>query len=210
MSWTTKNKRDLLVALENHGPNNLEEIQKYLPEKSIMEIRYTIEKYKKLGYSHAQNVDNVKTEESPLNQWIKLLKRLYLNSHGINDLIPRILKYIALFEKHTDGAGINLRECYLALSELSKGESIKILDPYTSHFLYGCLTQLAEAIRKQDNEAMVDFIRNIEEFEGIMKSQMVKSYSKKKTESFDVNPLKVPANLLIMKDEFSEEASEEA
>ncbi|KAK9874886.1 hypothetical protein WA026_005698 [Henosepilachna vigintioctopunctata] len=205
VSWSVEDKRDLLLALETHGPNNLEEIHKYLPEKSIMEIRFTIEKYKKLGFSRAKAFDSCKLEESSLNQWIKLLKRLSVNTQGVDDLVPRILKYIAYFEDHTSGAGINLRECYLALSELCRGEAIKILDPYTAHFLYGCLTQLAEAVKTQNNEAMINFIKNIEEFEEIHRSQLVKSYSKKKVGSFDINPLNVPPELLKMKDEFSQQ-----
>ncbi|XP_044756463.1 uncharacterized protein LOC123315008 isoform X2 [Coccinella septempunctata] len=195
MPWTEDEKKDLLVALERHGPNNLEEIQKYLPLKSVTEIRSTIQKYKQMAVSKGKVSKASKGDDTPLNQWIEVMKTLQTNSQDVDDLYARLFKYIALFEDHTEDGAVNLRDCYLAISELMKGESIKFLDPHTTRFLNKCLTDLANMIDSNDNTSMINFVKSIENLNDLNVANSVKSYSKKKNDVPN-NPLRVPESLL--------------
>lgn len=199
MSWTRGEKRDLLVALENYGPTNLEEIQKYLPAKSVLEIRHKIREYKALAQTNAQKSETGEAEESALDKWIKLVKTSQ-SSQSIDNLYSRIFKYISLFENHATGTSVNMRECYYIISELMKGESIKKLDPYTSDFLHECLTALANKINSSDNTKMIDFVKSLEDLDHIARANSVKSYSKKTNMSL-INPLRVPEALLTLKND---------
>lgn len=109
MSWNETDKKALLVALEAHGPSNIEDLQKYLPDKSATEIRGMIQHYKQMAVNKVQLAQSNNGNTPPLNQWIQVLKCLQSNSHDIQDLYPRLFKYIALFEDHSEDAGVDLK-----------------------------------------------------------------------------------------------------
>lgn len=104
-----KEKKKLLIALRTHGSSNLELIQKELPDKSISDIRSIIEEYSKMGMKKFIESEVGKCE-GPMKDWIHIINSLYVIQKGsIVDVIPRVLKYIALFENAETEEEINLR-----------------------------------------------------------------------------------------------------
>lgn len=104
------------MALKKYGTNDLTSIQKDLPEKTITEIRFTLEKYAKLASNRSDREEKMREDDSAINQWIKFLKKSNDTKNNRVNMMPRILKYIALFEKRPHDKDVNLR--YLWLNKL--------------------------------------------------------------------------------------------
>lgn len=109
--WTEKEKLQLLLALQKCGSSNLEVLQKEIPHKTVGEIRLEIDKYSALGKAAWQKKEREACGSDPaMQQWVSIIKKLYLLNRGeVTDVIPRVLKYIALFEEGETKGEINLR-----------------------------------------------------------------------------------------------------
>lgn len=106
---TLKEKKQLFAALKTHGSSNLELIQKELPYKSISDIRSIIDEYSKIGMKKFIESE-VGKSEGPMKDWIHIVNSLYvLQKNSVVDIIPRVLKYIALFETGESDEEINFR-----------------------------------------------------------------------------------------------------
>ncbi|RZB39083.1 uncharacterized protein BDFB_010145 [Asbolus verrucosus] len=107
--WSIDDKKKLLMALQKCGTNNIAEVQKLLPDKTITEIRNAFEKYSRLAHDKMNHQEKLREEDSAINQWIKIVKKTQVKSNAVYDVIPRVLKYIALFEKRPHDNDVNLR-----------------------------------------------------------------------------------------------------
>lgn len=98
--WTEGEKQTLLKGLKKYGSQDLENLRKLLPNKSISCIEQMIRKYQTIAELGKKDVN------SPLDIWLR---------SGIfekDDLISDALLFIALFENHPpteETAGIDLR-----------------------------------------------------------------------------------------------------
>ena len=108
-SWTMKDKKKLLMALQQYGPHNIAEVQKLLPDKTITDIRLAFEKYSLLAAEKISQQEQNCDEDSAINQWIKVIKKTQDSHNGVVDILPRVLKYIAFFEKRPNDKDVNLR-----------------------------------------------------------------------------------------------------
>ncbi|CAH0546716.1 unnamed protein product [Brassicogethes aeneus] len=187
--WSEADKRRLLLALKTHGSYNLDLIHKEIPEKSLPEIQNIINKYMTLGKARQNEYSN----PSPLKQWEKLIKQINLrHRYSILDVLPRVLKYIALFEEVTqhEENDINISDCYKVLSDISYGLASKEMDPKTNHFFYECLRRLSVNLKNQDLELYKEYINSLTDFEDLGGNHELE---KKKT---IINPLNIPEQLL--------------
>lgn len=182
--WTQDDKKIFLFALRKHGDSNLFLLQSRLPHKTIVEIRSMIDHYKKLAQIKWLKKEN-KSDE--IRNWIDIIEKINLKKKGcVQDIIPRVLKYIALFEKKNDQSDIDLSAAYCFLSEISYASSTKELSERTGYFVYQCLVRLAENLQQQDIEEILICLKQLENFKEILKQP---------DESM-LNPLGVPENLL--------------
>lgn len=106
--WSNDDKSKLLIGLRSNGTGNLEALQAKIPGKSIAEIRDMIEYYKKVAQTKWLNNESRMSDE--VKKWIDIIEKIRWEHQGsYHDLIPRVLKYIALFEKQSNETDINLR-----------------------------------------------------------------------------------------------------
>ncbi|KAJ8976481.1 hypothetical protein NQ317_013702 [Molorchus minor] len=190
MTWSNEDKKKLLILLRRHGSSNMELIQQNMPHKTITEIRNICDKHSKLALNKWCMEENKNGHENQaVNDWLKVLKQIN-NSHrpSVQDIIPRVLKYIALYENRIEDPQINLSDCYLVLSSLSEGKAPKHLDDATNHFFFECLTKLAEALKYGETESYRSYLKGLKTF-GVMEQ---------KRKSKTLNPLNVPASSLKM------------
>ncbi|XP_063910249.1 uncharacterized protein LOC135127652 isoform X3 [Zophobas morio] len=196
-SWTMKDKKKLLMALQQYGPHNIAEVQKLLPDKTITDIRLAFEKYSLLAAEKISQQEQNCDEDSAINQWIKVIKKTQDSHNGVVDILPRVLKYIAFFEKRPNDKDVNLRDCYIALSQMTSGMASKQLNPKTNQFFFENLSRLALKIKEADTTKRRQFVRNLKDLDHIFKPQIVKTYNRKKKKvSVILNPLNVPEELL--------------
>lgn len=99
------------MALQEHGASNLELIQQRMPHKSISDIRTICHKHSNLALNKWLCEKEGKFEKhDTVKNWLDILKKLNCRKTGqVCDIIPRVLKYIALYEKRTKSIHINLR-----------------------------------------------------------------------------------------------------
>ncbi|XP_015833579.2 uncharacterized protein LOC103312564 [Tribolium castaneum] len=196
-TWSVAEKRKLLLALRECGTNNIAAVQKFLPNKSITEIRLAFEHYAKLAKQRISDEETPKDEDSAINQWIKIIKKSQENSTGVSDIVTRVLKYIALFEKRPNDKDVNLRDCYMALSEMSNSVVITNLNPTTSYFFYENLARLALKIKNSNVDNKRAFVKKMKNLGHGHKPESLKTYSRKKKKvNVILNPLYIPDNLL--------------
>lgn len=217
--WTVADKKKLLIALQKCGTKNISEVHKLLPHKTVTELRDAFETYSRLAVNrNSEASKNPEEEESSLKKWIELVSKVHKEDNNVLDIVPRVLKYIALFEDrdydHTVSLKYNhfffsvfllssfyFRDCYLALSEMCKGQLCTSLNYGSSEFLYDHLQQLALRIKKEDNKDMKSFIQNLNSIGPLLKKEL-KTYGKKKKSNKILNPLKVPDNLNVSRETF--------
>lgn len=100
-TWTQAEKVHLLEALRKYGPSDIEKITGDLPYKSFCDVRTIISKYQTLAVrsltedSSAASTSTTPTG-APIDMWINLMKQILTKDN--NNIISRLLKYIALFE----------------------------------------------------------------------------------------------------------------
>ncbi|XP_018576126.1 uncharacterized protein LOC108914739 [Anoplophora glabripennis] len=196
MSWTTEDKRMLLAILQEYGASDLGLIQQKMPHKSISEIRYICHKHTNLALNKwLHEKDKKYDKNNSVRNWLDILKKFSNKTGPVHDIIPRVLKYIALYEKRTNTTHINLRDCYLVLSDISNGTASKKLDDSSQYFLFQCLIKLAEALRSEGIESYKHYLRSLESFADLFKDDVK---AKCKNSKGVLNPLRVPGDLLKM------------
>ncbi|XP_076251837.1 uncharacterized protein LOC143191051 [Rhynchophorus ferrugineus] len=184
-NWTHKDKSALLMALKTNGDTDLTAIQRVLSHKSITDIRMMIDYYKRRAQTKWLNDKDRKNDE--IKNWIDIFLKIDSQQQGhIHDIIPRVLKYIALFEKNSEESDIKIRELYYFLSEISYGNPTKELPERTEYFLNRCLAHLAENLQKQDIEESKNYLRNLPDL-----NELIKNVDKSQ-----LNPLQIPKHLL--------------
>lgn len=157
-SWTTEDKKKLLELLHKHGCD-YETIQQELRHKSFMEIQSICDKHTLL----ASTASDFKKRENPMmSDWIKILQRMQdAQADPIKNIIPRVLKYIALFEKRTDSSSINLQECYQILSDICNGFEMKDISEGNNFFIYECVKKLAKSLKGPDTGRLGRTLRSV-------------------------------------------------
>ncbi|XP_044270787.1 uncharacterized protein LOC123015233 isoform X2 [Tribolium madens] len=200
-TWSVAEKRKLLRALRECGANNIAAIQKFLPDKTITEIRLAFENYTKLANQRINDEEKLRDEDSAINQWIKIIKKSQENT-AVSDIVSRVLKYVALFEKRPNDIDVNLRDCYLALAEMSNGVVMTDLNSTTSYFFYQNLARLALKIKNSNDHNKRTFVKNMKSLDHTHKPQGVRTYNRKKKKvNVILNPLNIPDSLLKTDDE---------
>ncbi|KAJ8927549.1 hypothetical protein NQ314_019969 [Rhamnusium bicolor] len=171
-AWTVEDKGRLLVLLQQHGASNLDLIQKNMPHKSLPEIRYMCDKHTKLALNEWCCAESKKfRKDETVKSWLHVLKQVNSSRKGsVQDIVSRVLKYIALFEKRRNTTHIDLRDCYLVLSDISNGVAAKKLDESTNYFLFECLTKLAEALKEGETGSYKSHLRSLRNIYDILKS----------------------------------------
>ncbi|XP_030754005.1 uncharacterized protein LOC115880836 [Sitophilus oryzae] len=197
-SWTYEEKKSFLIALRAYGDSDLFKLQSILPNKGITEIRKIIDHYKNKAQLKWLNDENRKNDE--IRNWLDILEKINSKQVGpIHDIIPRVLKYIALFENKSKNSDIKMREVYLYLSEISKigyGSKPKELPERARYLVYKCLHQLAQNLQNQDIEETKLFLKGLEKFDDLVQFRKEAS----------VNSLHVPDYLLqVNKSDFVED-----
>lgn len=195
LTWTEKEKKKLLEALQKHGLCDLQVIAKYVETKSIGECEYAIKLYEQAAIeSLRENSPKDKLREAPIDKWISLMKKVSPDSYSSKD-IATAFKLIAQFEDK-QGSGINLSGCYDFIADLMCGRPPKKLDQETEQFLLLCIVKLSEIVNKQDNTKETNYLSNLK-YEDLVS----KSYGSKASVVSDpaLNILKVPKELLKMK-----------
>ncbi|XP_074040133.1 uncharacterized protein [Leptinotarsa decemlineata] len=200
-AWTVEDKRKLLVALHQHGASNLELIQEHLPNKTISEIELICEEYTQLALRkwHSKRDDR---KDPAIKNWLQVMKRIKISQkNSLHDVVPRLLKYIALFEKRCDLSNINLKDCYLVLSDLSNGKASMKMEECSEYFFYECLTKLAKSMRSEEIRSFKSYLKSLKTLKDLNANRLQGVNSRREC-SIVLNPLGIP-------DEFLEISSSE-
>ncbi|GJQ76914.1 hypothetical protein Trydic_g15115 [Trypoxylus dichotomus] len=197
-TWTQVEKEHLLETLQRHGVNSIEKIAEVIPSKSIFDIRSIISKYQTMAQRslvEKSSTSTTSTSEAPIDMWIELMRQILTKDN--HNILSRVLKYIALFERRTEGS-VNLQDCYTVLSDLTNGNPSKQLEGKTADFFFECLTRLAKSAKESNNAKEIAFLNDLESH----KLTVTKTYRSKNDKNSAVsdanfNPCKVPLNLLM-------------
>lgn len=103
LTWTEEEKKKLLLALQEHGLENLELLAKELG-KPISDIEHAITIYERAA------IKAIKPEPgklAPIDQWLDLFKSLAVNNKDRSKDIITFLKLITFQENRTE-SNVNL------------------------------------------------------------------------------------------------------
>lgn len=136
-----------------------------------------------------------KRKEAHIRRWLQVLKVLKSAQEGqINDVISRVLKYIALFEKRVDSKNVDVSSCYLALHYMLSGLVPEELSKTTDYFVFECLQKLANCLKYGKMRSFKTYLTTLRNTRDLHK---YRNKSKSKIESsLSLNPLGIPDNLL--------------
>lgn len=195
--WSIEEKRKILEILYKYGAGDYYLIHNHMPERTVTEIKSFCEKYMQISMARWERSKANRNSDAALKNWLVILKRLNAAQTGsLADVVPRVLKYIALFEKRTQTSCINLEDCYMVLSDISAGLSAKKINESSAYFFYECLLQLAKSVKYSGVGSSMRYIKNLTRLKEFTKDSKL---LKKKTENSTViNPLSIPNNLLKM------------
>lgn len=191
--WTFEEKKKMLEILYKLGASNYELIHKHMPDKSVDQIQLFCEKYMQRAMRRWEQSQITSESDAALKHWLMILKKTNTQSGCITNIIPRVLKYIALFEKRTVSSNIDLSECYMMLSSLCEGFAAQKVDEIAESFSSDCLLILAKTVKLGGNQNIINFLTNKSNFD-VVKTQNLK----KGAFSDVVNPLHVSDKLLEM------------
>uniref|UniRef100_A0A6P7FT95 Uncharacterized protein LOC114330790 n=1 Tax=Diabrotica virgifera virgifera TaxID=50390 RepID=A0A6P7FT95_DIAVI len=193
--WTSQEKHQLLKGLKKVGSKNMVELHKFVPTKTPAEIQLCCDEYAK-GALRKLEVGYEGEEVPPIDEWLLILNRLKRANPGIHDVIPRVLKYIALYEKRggeEKGAKKavksrnTIRQCYFALSNMCRGlTDAQPLNGDGLSLLYESLKKLGRHI-KYNGESKQQYIR--------LKTNLDKENEKVDLAHDVLNPLGIPSSL---------------
>ncbi|KAK9746588.1 Tubulin/FtsZ family, GTPase domain [Popillia japonica] len=180
-SWTDIEKQLLLETLQKYGVNNIQKIAEAVPSKSIFDIRSIISKYQCMAQrAMAETCSSTASSSSEAP-------------------VDIVLKYIALFDYRTDKQ-INLEDCYMVLSDLTKGDPSKQLEGKTAQFFHECFTKLARSVKEDDHSKKEVFLDSLEPANlSTTRTYRAKVDRNGILSDTNLNPCKVPANLLMDK-----------
>lgn len=195
--WTVEEKDKLLQILYKYGASDYNLINNYMPEKTAYEIQTFCEKYIKQSMYKWERSRANKDSEAALKNWVTVMKRANDAQTGsLTDIVPRILKYIALFEKRKESC-INLSECYMVLSQISAGLASKKIDDSNAYYFHECLLKLAKSVKYGNNHS-VQYAKYLTNLKAFMNRTDSKQTEQKSEYSSVLNPLSVPSSLLKM------------
>lgn len=196
MEWTLPEKKKLLNILYEVGSGNYDLIHRYMPEKSVLEIQAFCEKYEEMAIEKWKRKRRNHEESSAMEKWLLVFKRIHNTQTGcLLDVVPRALKYIALYEKRTR-TSIDLDECYMNLSCLSSGYASKEIDGSTSYFLYESLLKLARSVKTTGNGPSKHFVKYLSTLKAFSNLTESRETTKTTSDSCLINPLSIPKELL--------------
>lgn len=197
LGWSFEDKKKILEILYKLGSSDYELIHQQMPEKSLTEIKFFCDSYRKLAMKKWERSKANNNGDVALKNWLVILKHISSAQTGsLTDIIPRALKYIALFEKRTENSCVNLKDCYMTLSDISKGLSGKKNSETQSYFYYECLLKLAKSVKHGGDGPSLKYLKYLTNLR-TFKSEEQKE-RKKLSHSRLINPLSVPENLLYM------------
>lgn len=199
--WSVDDKKKMLRILNKFGAGNYSLIQEHMPEKSVEEIKAFCEKYIELSMRKWDRSKANNDGDAALKNWLAIMKKIHGAQTGhLTDVLPRVLKYIALFEKRKENSCINLNECYMVLSDFLSGVATKRIDDTNAYFFYECLLKLAKSVKLGGNGPFISYLTLLTNLKVFLKNhEGLKKQVKKKSEfSSTTNPLSIPNNLLQM------------
>ncbi|XP_060527939.1 uncharacterized protein LOC132703784 [Cylas formicarius] len=183
VEWSIEDKRKFLVLLKKYGASDLETLHLNMPNKSIGEIRYMIDKYKKMAQERWSPTSGTNETVS----WIEIIKRVNLSQqHPVQNILSRVFKYIALYEKKAEESDICLRDCYMFLSDVCNDKSPKELSERDGYLLKQCLEDMSTNLQGEYLYQTKKYFESINNFESLTS----------KREGSLLNPLNIPETLL--------------
>lgn len=195
--WSVQDKKKLLELLKTFGVANYSIIHQHMPEKSEQEIKCFCEKFMEKAMV---KWDRSKTNNVALKKWLNIMKKVNVTQMGcLTDVLPRALKYIALFEKRKDNACLNLNDCYKTLSDITAGLPSRKLNDTSIYFFHECLVNLAKSVTEGGNGSSYNYLRFLTNLKTFLKHQgRMNKQTKMMVFSNVLNPLSVPYNILQM------------
>ncbi|KAK3609607.1 hypothetical protein CHS0354_038607 [Potamilus streckersoni] len=150
-AWHAKDKTKLLEALETFSPDDLKNIQKYLPHKSESEIKTFIQK---IRYSAEMNDTYI---QAPIESWLELAQDLVeAEEFDQSTLLPRVFSVIANFEPFplpNRSCGIpDYHAIYRYISALLRGLNPPELGDIESAVVLDLLHSLADTLKMCNTE----------------------------------------------------------
>ncbi|XP_066152015.1 uncharacterized protein [Euwallacea fornicatus] len=183
--WTVKDKRKFLIALRKYGDSNLNAFYHALPSKPMDEIRKMVDYYK--NQAQSKWLHKRKNASDDLKVWIDVLVKLSPQHQGsVEGIIPRVLKYISLYEKRAEGSDIELSAAYIYLSKICQGKPRIELPERTGFFVYQNLVNLAKQLQTEDKQDVESYLNGLQNFGDLLK----------KSGGSEINPLSIPDRLL--------------
>lgn len=197
-NWSVEDKKTLLFSLREYGAHNMDMLQKKLPHKTVSEIRTACDIYSnKAQRKWGQSRQNESNEHPHIKLWMEIFERIRTAQKGsVHDVIPRVLKYIALFEKRVHSEHVDLKECYLFLSYLCSGMAPKNLDVTSYFFIQQCLLKLSKPIAKGENGKVRNYFKYLKKIGPVLNTHPPNLTSATGDHSAVLNPLFVPNHLL--------------
>lgn len=193
--WTVEEKKKILEILYKYGAGDYNLIHQYMPEKTVGEIQIFCEKYIQISMDKWERSKANKDSDAALKNWLLIMKRVNAAQTGsLTDIVPRVLKYIALFEKRKQSC-INLNDSYMVLSDISVGLAAKKIDERNAYFFHECLLKLAKSV-KHGSGPSIKYAKYLTNLKVFMNKESKKI--QQKSEDRVLNPLNVPKNLLKM------------
>lgn len=199
--WSVDDKKKILKILNKFGARNYNLIHQHMPQKSVIEIKAFCEKYIELSMKKWDRSKANNDGDAALKNWLTIMNKIHRAQTGcLTDVLPRVLKYIALFEKRKGNSCINLDECYMVLSDFLFGLASKDINDTNSYFFYECLLKLAKSVKHGGNGASINYLTSLTNLKIFMKNHEALNKQAKKKQEFSstTNPLSIPNNLLQM------------
>lgn len=193
--WTPVEKKKLLDILYKYGAKDYGLIHKYMPEKTVDDIQYFCGLYMEMAMAKWKRSKANQNSEA-LKNWLTIMKRVKTAQAGyLTDIVPRVLKYISLFEKRSERSCINLNDNYMILSDISSGVASKGMNEFNAYFFYECLLKLAKFSKHSSNGSSLTHIKYLSSLKNLMNTKQ--SNELKKTENSSVlDPLDLPKKIL--------------
>lgn len=205
--WSVDDKKKILKIFKKFGARNYNLIHQHMQEKSVEEIKAFCQKYIQLSMRIWERSKANNDGDAALKNWLTVMNKIHSSQMGcLTDVLPRVLKYIALFEKRKGNSCINLDDCYMVLSDFLSGLASKKINDTNSYFFYECLLKLAKSVKHGGNGPSIrylSYLTNLKVFmknlEGLKHHKALNIQTKKKSEySITTNPLCIPNKLLQM------------
>ncbi|CAB3363484.1 Hypothetical predicted protein [Cloeon dipterum] len=205
--WTTKEKEMLLLGLRLYGTSNYEQLQQFVPRRSMIELRNFLQMHKLEGMWKPKNPE----AEAPIDLWLEALgakdRGGCLNA-GNSKEISQQLKLIAVCERHPPPEkceGVDFKELYYYLATVLSGTHPRHISLESAQLIFHCCLWLASMTVDQDLSTPKNFLNKVNASrDGV---QIKNTYSKHALmvppeDSINadkaMNPLGVPCEMLML------------